>query len=146
MTGHWLCAECSALRAAQLREKRAADPERYREKRRAWEAAQKEKGLCKRCRREAVKHGLCAVCYAKQRRYDESARKKRLARTHPLGIKKNRPGVCLWCEAPAVEGFKFCPEHLERKREIAAGMRSHVNLKEHIWLELNDLDLKRRHA
>lgn len=107
MAGHWLCAECCAAQSEYERIRRASDPERFRDQRKAWRKAKLDAGLCGHCGRRPVVPGRksCSVCLASYRRQEE---RKKLRCGKPDG-RRGGDGRCYVCnKAQAEPGKRTC--------------------------------------
>ena len=132
--GRVKCAECTAerrqwyaTRRELYPEKVKAENERYREShlrnKKARNAKRIAAGICTQCGKRPAAEGrtLCEVCIAKNRktayRYFAETRRKGYAEL----------GLCKICGKPVVEGYAFCPEHLEQYRQKGRELAYHPN-------------------
>ena len=108
LPGITVCAACRARKseynAKYHAEHPAANARRCADRYSAW----KTEGKCVKCGGEP-RQGMatCEKCARKRAAY--------FARTYqPVW---HDPGLCLQCSEPVVEGYKYCAEHLAKKRE-----------------------------
>ena len=110
------CPECIERGANYAAKYRNRDRDAWNAKARAWNKKRVAEGRCKCGRDAAPEHTLCERCLLKRRQYN---RRRYVRKIKP-------PGVCKWCDEPAVEGKKLCAAHLEKMRAVAMNMQKYI--------------------
>ena len=112
------CPECIERESAYQAKRREADRDGYNAKRREERQRAKARGICPRCQHYAAAPGriMCENCLQANRMKSRSRY-----------IREVKPdGVCKWCDAPVVDGKKFCMAHYDTMRQVGLNMREHV--------------------
>lgn len=122
---HVHCAECLEkinLKNLQTRKKNNGDiySRRYVQKKKELYRKRKESGLCPRCGKEATHGRYCLKHHIKNIERNERRRKNRAI--GEAFRERMAAGMCMYCENPQVDGYKFCEKHLPKKQEHAKAM------------------------
>lgn len=124
MAGRWLCAECAEKDRKRQKAWRDAHRDELRAKQKLLAEQRIADGKCRRCGAAAYN----GTTFCKKHLYEQRIRKQKCdAQNKEAAYEK-----CLWCDSQAVDGKKFCPVCLERKREILNGNRGKPS-ERHPW-------------
>ena len=99
---HIYCADCIPISNEIHRRWQKKNPEKVRQASKSWYARMKREGRCVRCGRENPDAGIyasCPWCRGKER---ERWQYRHVAKP---------PGLCRYCDRPAMPGKKTCTEH-----------------------------------
>ena len=115
LRGLTVCAECREYKREHNAKWAAAHAESERQRNAERYAGWKASGKCVKCGAEEPRPGkaTCARCARRTKWYDAR-------RYQPIW---RAPGQCLRCAEPAVEGYSYCAEHLQKQREVIARNR-----------------------
>lgn len=137
VSGHVLCWQCKAYMQDKYIGQTTTETEEQRKERLAKSAEccrkryerLKAAGLCVTCGKRPAEpgHTRCEAC---QKRANAQSKDKRIQRGEHKGYAEL--GLCRICGKQVVDGYSYCPEHLEKARENAARMWSSRKAKEAI--------------